>query len=224
MSKASDSEFGLMLQAPDAYGAHGKGLMRALSAGVPIERAAAICGLTTDELAGALRIVKQARRAGRRARAVALATARGTAKAHPVALAARGVRTGARGIAAATRAVRRRIFRAFFRKLIDRRARLVSWQGRRSLQPNAAERQTARSWAVGYVKRRGLLGKLIGSALGGHSVGEPATSALVTASIPVLLEIARRALRAAEKEGAPRDPRDTPERAPDDEDAEGEGT
>jgi hypothetical protein len=72
------------------------------------------------------------------------------------------------------------------------------------------------------VKRRGLLGKLVGAALSGDSVGEPVTTAVVTASIPVLVELARRALRAAESQGAPADPRNEQGSAPDDEAAPGE--
>src|SRR4051794_19920492 len=67
---------------------------------------------------------------------------------------------------------------------------------------------------IRYVKRRGLLGKLIGAALSGDAIGEPATTALVTASIPVLIELARRALKAAEHEGAPSDPRTAEAPAP----------
>ena len=73
--------------------------------------------------------------------------------------------------------------------------------------PTASEHREAHRWAVRYVKRRGLLGKLVGAALSGDVGAEPATAALVTASIPVILELARRALRVAEREGAPADPR-----------------
>jgi hypothetical protein len=61
---------------------------------------------------------------------------------------------------------------------------------------------------VTYVKRRGLLGKLVGAALSGDVGAEPATAALVTASIPVIIALARRALKAAERQGAPADPRE----------------
>ncbi|MDX2087877.1 MAG: hypothetical protein SFX73_08505 [Kofleriaceae bacterium] len=110
-------------------------------------------------------------------------------------------------MAAATGPVRRRIFRAFFGKLIARRARLLSWRARRSLRPSEAERREARAWAVSYVKRRGILGKIVGGGLSGEVVGEAATTTLVTASIPVIVELARKALRAAESHGAPTDPR-----------------
>jgi hypothetical protein len=74
---------------------------------------------------------------------------RGLRLASPVA------KLAAKGIAAATGPIRRRIFRAFFGKLVNRRARLLAWQGRRSLQPSAAEKQAAQRWAKSYVKRKG---------------------------------------------------------------------
>lgn len=69
------------------------------------------------------------------------------------------------------------------------------------------DRKVARVWAIRYVKRRGLLGKIVGGALAGQMGAEPATNALVTASIPVVLELARRALKATQHQGAPGDPR-----------------
>jgi hypothetical protein len=50
----------------------------------------------------------------------------------------------------------------------------------------------------------------VGTVLSGEVGGEPATTALVTASIPVILELARRALKAAESQGAPSDPGPSP--------------
>ncbi len=117
-----------------------------------------------------------------------------------------------KGLAFATGPIRRRIFRGFFRKLISRRARLISWQKRQSLQPTPGEQRQARSWAVAYVRRKGILGKLVGTALSGETtrqadlVGEPATAAVITASIPLLIQLVRRALKTAEREGAPADP------------------
>jgi hypothetical protein len=113
-----------------------------------------------------------------------------------------------RVLAAATGPIRKRIFRAFFGKLTGRRARVLSWQRRRSLKPNAGERQEAQRWASGYVKRKGVLGKLVGAALGGEvTMGDPATAAVITASIPLLIQLAKKALKKAEGEGALADPR-----------------
>ena len=57
------------------------------------------------------------------------------------------------------------------------------------------------------MKRKGVLGKLVGAALGGvATIGEPATTAVITASIPLLIQLARKALKKAEGEGAPADP------------------
>jgi hypothetical protein len=206
MEKRSDSAFTIMLEAPDAYPAHRKGFNRVLATGAPVEEAAATCGLTAAELAGALGVAKRIRRAAKGAGRVATAAGRGAVRVHPLALAATTANAAGRGLARATAPIRRRIFRAFFGKLTERRARLLSWRSRRSLQPTASERASARAWAKQYVRRRGVLGKLVGSAL----AGEPASTAVLTASIPVLLEIARRALRAAERQGAPRDPRNEP--------------
>lgn len=157
-----------------------------------------------DDEVGALRMP---RRLGRVSRKISRAS-RGALRAHPLALTHRAARLAAKGVAAATGPIRRRIFRAFFGKLAARRARLLAWNGRRDLRPNAAESAQARDWAVAYVKRRGWFGRLVGTSLSGASIGEPASAALVTASIPVLIEIARRALRTAEREGAPANPRE----------------
>jgi len=45
-------------------------------------------------------------------------------------------------------------------------------------------------------------------------VGEPATAAVITASIPVLIQLARRALKTAEREGAPANPQTASDNAP----------
>jgi hypothetical protein len=166
-----------------------------------------------DEVGARLRGLKRlARKGGRLAKRGAMLSL----KAEPHVLTARATKLAAKGLgkglAAVTGPVRRRIFRAFFKKLISRRARLISWQNRRSLRPSPAEQRQAQSWAGAYVRRKGVLGKLVGAALSGEVagagalVGEPATAALVTASIPVLIALARRALKAAEREGAPADP------------------
>jgi hypothetical protein len=142
--------------------------------------------------------------------------------ANPHAMTMKATRLTGKALAAATGPIRKRIFRAFFGKLTNRRARVLSWQRRRALNPNAGEREEARRWATGYVKRKGVLGKLVGAALGADvSVGEPATAAVITASIPVLITIARQALKRAEREGAPADPR-AAESAPQEEAGPGE--
>jgi hypothetical protein len=183
-TSTADDEFTLLLTDPVAYAAH-------------------VSGAGPDDI-GALGISRRLRGAARGVRRGATRAGRGglklAAKAHPLALAAKG-------LAAATGPVRRRIFKALFGKLITRRARLLAWSRRRSLVPSPAENREARGWASAYVKRRGLLGKLVGTALSGDLVGEPATSALVTASVPVLIALAKRALAAAERHGAPADPR-----------------
>lgn len=158
-----------------------------------------------DDVGGPLRAIK---RTARRASRAAGRGAKLAVRAHPLALTATAAKYAGKGLAAATGPIRRRIFRAFFGKLVTRRARLLAWSRRRSSQPTPAENREARGWALAYVKRKGLLGRLVGAALGGDVVGEPVTSAVVTASIPVLVELARRALRAAQREGAPADPRE----------------
>jgi len=210
----TDAQFGMMLDAPDAYQAQQKGFGQALAAGVPPERAAAMCGLSPEEMAGAVGVFRKARRLARQAGRASRRATRGALRVHPLALAAQGAKFVGRGLAAATGPIRRRIFGAFFRKLIDRRARFLSWQRQRTLRPTAADRAEARAWAIRYVKRRGILGRLIGSALSGDVGADPATATLVTASIPVILELARRALKAAEHSGAPSDPRTAPQADP----------
>jgi hypothetical protein len=199
MPRETDAEFGLMLEAPGAYDARQRKFDRAVAAGVPPERAAAMCGLSPVDM-GALGVFKKAGRLTKRAGRLAT-------RFNPLSVAVQSAKFAGRGLAAATGPVRRRIFKAFFRKLIGRRARLVSWQRRRTLRPTAAEHEEARRWAVRYVKRRGLLGKLVGAALSGDVGAEPVTAALLTASIPLILALARRALKIAEHEGAPSDPR-----------------
>ena len=166
-----------------------------------------------DEVGVGLRGLKRlARKGGRLAKRGAVLSL----KAEPHVLTARVTKLAAKGLgkglAAVTGPIRRRIFRAFFSKLISRRARLISWQRRRSLRPLPGEQRQAQSWASSYVRRKGILGKLVGAALSGDVagrsdlVGEPATAALVAASIPVLIQLARRALKTAEREGAPAEP------------------
>jgi hypothetical protein len=174
-----------------------------------------------DDVGARLRGLKRlARKGGRLAKRGAVLSL----KAEPHVLTARATKLAAKGvgkgIAVVTGPIRRRILRAFFKKLISRRSRLISWQQRRSLRPSPAEQRQAQAWAAAYVRRKGILGKLVGAALSGEvtgrggMVGEPATAALVTASIPVLIALARRALKTAEREGAPADPQTTSDSAP----------
>lgn len=202
-----DVSFGMILEAPDAYQAHQKGFARAIAAGVPPERAAAMCGLSRAEVGafgGFKKLRRMARAPGRTLGRAALHSM------NPIAVARYSTKLAARGLAAATGPIRRRIFRAFFKKLIDRRARFLSWQRRKGLIPAAADLREARAWTIAYVKRSGFLGRIIGATLSGDTIGEPVTAAALAASIPVILELARRALRAAEKQGAPADPRSEP--------------
>lgn len=208
MSIESDPEFSMLLGSPDAYHVHQEQLNRRHGESVPTPSAHLDCAPGADELAGALNIVKRARRAARGAGRLAKSAGREAVKTGPLSLSVRATKLAARGLAAATGPLRRKIFRAFFSKLINRRARFLSWKTRRSLQPTARDVAAARTWAVRYVKRRGLLGRLLGASLSGDRIGEPATTALVTASIPVLIQLARKALRSAERQGAPADPRD----------------
>lgn len=205
MTSRSDARFVLLLEAPAAYDARS----------VAGRGAVTQTPLSSDaEDIGAFKPLKRATRAIGRA---ASRTGRLALQANPVALSARTAQFAGRGLALATGPLRRRILRAFFGKLTARRARLLAWQGRRALRPSSDEQRAARTWAVRYVKRRGILGKLVGTALSGDSIGEAATTAIVTASIPVLIELARRALRAAESQGAPADPRAVQPAAPGDE-------
>lgn len=169
--------------------------------------------LRGDEVGARLRGLKRlARKGGRLAKRGAVLSV----KAEPTVLTARTTKLAAKGLgkglSVVTGPIRRRIFRTFFKKLISRRARLISWQRRRSLRPSPGEQRQAQTWAAAYVRRKGILGKLVGAALSGEVagthdvVGEPATAAVIAASIPVLIQLARRALKAAEREGAPADP------------------
>jgi hypothetical protein len=129
--------------------------------------------------------------------------------------AVRSTKLVGKGLSAMTGPIRRRVFRVFFGKLVSRRARLISWQRRRSSHPLPSEQREAQSWAKSYVRRKGVLGKVFGAALSGEVcgpndlVGEPATGAAIAASIPLLIQLARRALKTAEGEGAPADPQQT---------------
>lgn len=210
MARNEDAKFDLLVAAPYAYRAHQKGFAAALAHGASPEQAARDCGLCPAEIAGALGVMKKARRKVRGAGNVVAKARRVAQRAHPLALTAAAAKRAGRGLAAATGGLRRKIFRAFFRKLIARRARLVSWQRRGSLAPAPGEMVLAQKWAVRYVKRRGIFGKLVGAALSGEVIGEAATATLVSASIPVLVALAKRALRSAERQGAPVDPRTQP--------------
>jgi hypothetical protein len=204
----SDEEFTLMITNPDAYPARLDGLASTA------ERLNA-----SAVHVGALGLRRKARQLASRGRRVASKAGRraftAARHAHPMALAATTARFTAKGIAAATAPVRRRIFNAFFGKLLQRRARMLAWSRRRTLVPTGADAAEARRWAVAYVKRRGVFGKMLGTALSGDLIGEPASSALMTASVPVLLALAKRALKAAERHGAPADPRQHDGESPD---------
>lgn len=201
MTDKLDPEFSMLIGATEAYDLQMNGEAERGSNGPDV---------------GAFGILKRAKRTARGAGRLAKRTHRLALKASPHALAIASTKLAARGLAAATGPIRRRIFRAFFSKLISRRARLLAWRARRSLNPTRQEASSARGWAVRYIKGKGLLGKLVGTALGGDGIGEAATTALVTASIPVLIQLARKALRSAERQGAPADPRETPSAPSDD--------
>jgi hypothetical protein len=192
----TDEDFSLMLTNPEEYATRAE---------------ARLAGADQGDEIGALSLRRRARAlsaAGRRLARRSGGTALNFAKrTHPMALASTAARHTARGLAAATGPIRRRIFKAFFGKLALRRARLLAWSSRRSLQPTSAEASQARRWAVAYVKRRGLVGRMLGTVLAGDHIGEPASTTLLTASVPVLLALAKRALQAAERQGAPVDPR-----------------
>jgi len=158
------------------------------------------------DVAGPFRRLKKVARTG--TRLAKRGTKLAVLTANPHAMTMKAAKLTGKVVAAATGPIRKRIFRAFFGKLTGRRARVLSWQRRRSMNPSAGERQEAQRWATGYVKRKGVLGKLVGAALGGEAtIGEPATAAVITASIPLLIQLARKALKKAEGEGAPADPR-----------------
>ena len=135
-SRDKDRAFDLMLACPDVYGAKAKGVDRALAAGLPPAQAALLCGLSNEEYAATLGFTKRLKRGVQRVGRGARRGLRTAARANPAALAARGVRAAGKGIGAALAMARRRIFRAFFGKLVNRRARLLAYQQRRSLQPN----------------------------------------------------------------------------------------
>lgn len=194
-----DPEFTRFFETPGADGSCAQDAVGAFGALRRVGRAAGRAGRG---------IGRTAARAGRGGARLAVSTSLAPAK------------LTARGLAIATGPIRRRIFRAFFGKLMERRARFLSWQARRSLRPDARERAEARVWALSWVRRRGPFGRLVSAALSGDAVGEPVTTALVTASIPVLLKLAQQALRAAERQGAPADPREQND-ADADEDVEG---
>lgn len=203
----ADDEFAMLLTAPDAYTGTAKRSDVPLARRTSSTAAARLCDLTSDDV-GTFGVARRFGRVTKRIGRVSSRAGRAALRAHPLAVTTKAARLAAKGVAVATGPIRRRIFRAFFGKLTNRRARLLAWQARRTLRPNALEAAAARRWAVAYIKRRGLLGKLAaGSLAGDDAIGEPASAALATASIPVLIELARRALRVAERQGAPADPR-----------------
>src|SRR5262249_34574023 len=149
-------------------------------------------GLTAGDLAGAFHPLNRLRRTARRAGRGLARGAKLAARAHPLYLTAQAGNLAAKAAAFATGPIRRRIFRALFKTLIARRARLLAWQRRRQLNPAPAEVTEARRWAAAYVRRKGILGKLISSTLSGDLGAEPVTATLITASIPLLLSLARK--------------------------------
>ena len=202
-----DRIFDLFVAAPDAYQAHALAFAPCLGDDSALDHAPRDRDRGPAEVSGARGFIKKARRKVTGAKQMATKASRVALRAHPLTVAATTAKYAGRGLAAATGPLRRKVFRAFFRKLIARRARLLSWQRRKSLSPIPTEMTLAQRWAVRYVKRRGILGKLVGTALAGDIIGEPATASLVTASIPVIIALAKRALRSAEGHGAPIDPR-----------------
>jgi hypothetical protein len=206
-SPDKDRSFQFMLRSPAIYEAGRKGFARALAAGLPPAQAALICGLSDEEYAATVGFARRLKRGVRRVGRGARKGLRAAVRQNPAGLVARGGRAVGRGVGAGLGRARRRIFRAFFGKLVSRRARFLAYQQRRSLQPTPRETQAANLWARAYIRRKGVLGRLVAAALAGNVGAEPATSALLTASIPVLLNLARRALKRAEGEGAPADPR-----------------
>ena len=105
MRDDSDPKFSMFLGSPDAYD----------TGQSP--------GTTSPDVAGAFGIIKRAKRAARGAHRIAK---RSRGLANPAALSIRATKLAARGLATATGPLRRKIFRAFFSKLISRRARLIS--------------------------------------------------------------------------------------------------
>lgn len=202
-----DRSFEMMLRCPAAYGAKAKGFGRAVAAGMTPAQAALICGLSPEEYRASVGVVKRFKRAAKRAGRGVRRGLRQAGRVQSLQAVARGGKSIGKGLARATAGIRRRIFKAFFGKLVNRRARLIAYQRRRRLQPDHAEVQAAGRWAWAYIRHKGRFGRLVAAALAGEVGAEPATSALLTASIPVLLDLARRALRQAEGEGAPADPR-----------------
>src|SRR5881394_2350382 len=102
MPKDTDAEFGMVLEAPHAYHARRKGFGEALAAGVSPERAAAMCGLTPEEMAGAWGVFRRARGLARSAGRLSKRAAGVATQLHPLALAAHGAKFVGRGLAAAT--------------------------------------------------------------------------------------------------------------------------
>jgi hypothetical protein len=103
-------------------------------------------------------------------------------------------------------------------KLRDRRAVKLSWDRRKSKQPNPAERAEAKSWAQNRLKASGPHGHVLALFAGsspdpmylGSPVGlgfDPATASVIAASIPVLVAVLNAILSKSANNGeAPADP------------------
>jgi hypothetical protein len=117
--------------------------------------------------------------------------------------------------------------------LTTRRAKKLAWDRRKSKTPTAAERSEARAWTKRTLSAKGPHGKLLallagaspgeaqdtlgafGIAPGPLGVVEPATIALISASIPALTKLLQDIISAAAKSGAaPVDPATAPASAP----------
>jgi hypothetical protein len=112
----------------------------------------------------------------------------------------------------ATQPVRTRV-----QLLVRRRARKLSWDRRRSLQPNKAEVKEARGWAKSRLRARGPHGHMLalfaGGGLDAHddvllgALGaEPISTAAILAAVPVLAKLAT-VMIASLRQEAPPDPR-----------------
>ena len=124
-------------------------------------------------------------------------------------LAERKARAAASFAARNLRRVQRKLFNAFFGKLTKRRARYLSAQRRKTLNPSRAEMTEARTWAKRYVRSKGgILGRMVSAVSAG---AEPTTTATAVAvATPVLVALMHKLLGLANKEGAPKIPKIPP--------------
>lgn len=107
--------------------------------------------------------------------------------------------------------------------IVSRRAKKLAWSNRKSSAPTPAETLEAKKWTQTRLKSKGPHGRLIAAAAGfkastfkdgmlGTSAGqlglEPATTAIIIASVPVAVAIVNATARKLDKpDDAPRDPR-----------------